>query len=65
MLRNLTYSLSFWSSAVIANSKTFGLILAVCFKAQTEKRKMQLNGSACLAGMKSGIQSSTLGGKSD
>lgn len=65
MLGNLTYSLSYWSSAAIAKSKTFGLILAVCFKAQTEERKMQLNGSACLAGTKSGTQSSTPGKESD
>lgn len=37
-------------SAGIAKSKTFGLIFAVCFKAQAEARKMQLNGS-CLPSM--------------
>lgn len=65
MLGNLTYSLSYWSSAAIAKNKTFGLILAVCFKAQTEERKMQLNGGACLTGTKSGTQPSTLGKESD
>lgn len=63
MLGKLAYSLSYWSSAVIAKSKTLGLVLAVCFKAQTEEQKMQLIGSACLAETKSGTQSSTVGKK--
>ena len=39
------------------------LVLAVCFKAQTEEQKLQLIDSACQAGTKSGTQSSTLGKK--
>lgn len=42
MLGNLTYSLSYWLSAVIAKSKILDLILAVCFKAEIVEQKMQL-----------------------
>lgn len=44
VLGNRAHSLSYWSSAVIAKSKTSGLIRAVCFKAETVERKMHLKG---------------------